>query len=197
MKKMYHTVIATSGALFFMALLSTQASAEVTFDNVIGVGYQSGFNDISDFHEELGYDVSSISFIGLSYRLAAKFDNGARIDTGFGPVTIMTGDASYSDIPLGLTLGYTFLEKETFRPYIRGGFTYHINSGDYVETGAGFGMLGAVGCEIGNDDGVSFFAEVAYDSAEATMQGRTWLQPNGITEDVNVNALVVTMGVVF
>ncbi|GEM_PF-1169536 len=197
MKKLYRLTGSAAGVVVLLGCLSSVAHAEVTLDNVIGIGYQNGFSDVSDFHETLGYDVNTLSYFGFSYRLAAKFENSVRMDFGLGPVMFMTGDASYSDIPFNATVGYTFLEKETFRPYVRGGFSYHINSGDYVDSDAGFGFLAALGCEIGDDDGVSFFAEVAYDTAEATLKGSTWVHPEVVEEDVTVNGLLLTVGIVF
>jgi len=181
----------------------TPSATAATFDHAIGLSYVSGFSDVVDFYDsEPDLSVDSLGPIGISYRFVINLDVGVRFDVGVGPIAaVVGGDVSYYDVPFQATAGYSLFPHHTFRPYVRGGFTYHLMDGDRVTSDAGTGLLGAVGVEIGKRGRISFFAEVAVDTAEATFEhadtsffGGT---QSGETEDINVTGTVVTVGVVF
>ena len=184
-------------SLIAVQIFFSSAYAGTTYDHAIGLTYLNGFSDVGDFHEDMGYDVEMMSNIGASYRFITNLDNCMRFDAGIGPVSMMFGDAEYWDIPLSFTAGYSFLSEEKFRPYIRGGFSYHFNDGDYVDTSAGFGLIGAVGFEIGKRGRTSFFIETAYDTAEATFKGTSYQNGKEKQEDIKINGLMISIGVVF
>jgi len=57
----------------------------------------------------------------------------------------------------------------------------------------GFGLLGAVGIEIGSRGKISGFFEIAYDTAEAEFEPYA-----GVDEtDIEVHGLIISGGVVF
>jgi hypothetical protein len=110
------------------------------------------------------------------------------------------GDVDYYDVPLQLTGGYSLFKDANVRPYLRAGLSYHFNDGDYVESSAGLGFIGAVGLEFGKPGRVSFFAEASIDSAEATFstaEGSASFVSSPSEEDIEVGGAQFTIGVVF
>ena len=186
--------IAVFCAVAFTLSLSAQTSQA---GNAIGLTYSSGFEDVLDWHEEHLYVDRSGLGLGISYRYIHDFNPNLRMDIGasyFGA----WGDVEYSDLPLQLTIGYNFLPGATFKPYVRGGMTYHIMDGDYVEKEADFGLLGAVGVEIGSR--ANFFAEVSVDTAEATFSTSAstsaWTR-SASEEDIKISDWMLTLGARF
>lgn len=191
--------IAITCGLIFSCFMSAQFS-HAESNHAFGLSYSSGFGDVVDWHDENLVVEDDFSWpIGLSYRYIHTFESDLRMDVGVGPISLIAGDITYHDIPTQLTLGYTFLKDGGFSPYIRGGVVYHLNGGDYVKTSADFGILGALGAEIGTSR-VKFFAEVAVDTAEATFstaEGNQLYVVKNSQEDIAVLDVHVTIGITF
>ena len=188
----------TSGLLIGSLGVLTVATAQATtVDNALGLSYVTGVHDVGDFYDDEEFlDVTTWP-VGLAYRLTVNLDVGVRFDFGVGPVVLMFGDADYWDVPLQATVGYSLFPHHTFRPYIRGGASYHFMDGDLVDSKAGAGLLGAVGVEIGKRGRVSFFGEVSLDTAEATFRHDNPAPGGSSSEDIKVSDVAVTLGVTF
>jgi len=174
--------------------LSTQLSHA---GNAIGLTYSSGFDDVANWHEDNLYVDRSGIGLGISYRYIYEIDSNLRLDVGAGYFGTW-GDIDYSDLPLQVTLGYNFAPGTTFKPYVRGGLSYHLMDGDYVDKEADVGFIGALGVEIGSRG--NFFAEVSIDTAEATFS--TSASSSAYTrhysvEDIAVNDVMLTLGARF
>lgn len=186
--------LAASCGLAISLSISAQLSQA---GNALGLSYASGFDDVANWHEDNLYVDRSGLGLGLSYRYIHEFDPNLRMDVGASYYG-MWGDVDYSDLPLQLTIGYNFAPSTTFNPYIRGGLSYHIMDGDYVEKDADVGFLGAIGVEIGS--GVSFFMEVSMDTAEATFNTNegSWYYTRRVSqEDLKISDVVFTLGARF
>lgn len=169
-----------------------------TFDHALGLSYVTGVGDVGDFYDdEASLDVTTWP-VGLTYRFVVNLDIGVRVDLGVGPIVLMLGDSDYWDVPLQATVGYSLFPHHTFRPYLRGGVSYHVMDGDLVDSKAGAGLLGAVGVEIGRRGRGSFFAEVSLDTAEATFRHENPSPGvNSRAEDIKVSDVAVTVGFTF
>ena len=194
MKKKRYSIML---ALFLMALQLAPGSAHATtYDHALGLTYVSGADDLADAYEKIPwlYESYTLIPIGLTYRFIINYDAGLRFDAGVGPVMYFGGAVEMWDVPVQLTVGYTFFPENKFRPYIRGGASYHFGSGDYNDD-AGFGFLGAVGAEIGTRGKFSFFIEASYDTAETTFS----INERGYRreEDIKINGFAVSVGVTF
>jgi Outer membrane protein beta-barrel domain len=86
--------------------------------------------------------------------------------------------------PLSLGLRVNFGADQRFRPYASGGLSYFLLDSDFGEVNDEVGYYGALGAAIGNPDGVSFFAEAIYRSAE----GEVKLDPEELADirDISV-----------
>lgn len=168
----------------------------------LGLSYVSGARDVWNWHEDnlnLDDDIVGIP-IGISYRYATLFESGMRLDVGVGPAVLIVNDVDYHDIPLQLSVGYSFLPSSDVRLYTRIGASIHINDGDYVKDEAGVGAIGAIGLEFGAPGSVSFFAEAAYDSAKATfstLESNEYYTRRFSEEEITVNDFLLTLGVRF
>jgi hypothetical protein len=189
-----------SGVALGLVLTSGVALAESA--HYLGGSYVSGAKEIWDWHEEnlyLDEDSGGIP-IGLSYRYANVLSSGMRVDAGVGPVVLIIGDVEYHDIPLQLTIGYSFSQSSNVRPYVRLGASYHISDGDYLKEKAGVGAVGAIGLEIGNPGSPSFFIEAMYDTAQATFstaQSNSYLVRQFSEKEIAVSDFLLTLGVRF
>jgi hypothetical protein len=161
--------------------------------------------DIWDWHKDNLYvdtDGGGIP-LGVSYRYANVFESGMRVDAGVGPIVLIVDEddnADYHDIPVQLSIGYSFSQSADVRPYARLGISYHINDGEYLKKRAGAGVIGAIGLEIGSPKSASFFIEAAIDTAESTFstaESNAYVVRQASEEDIAVNDFLLTMGVRF
>ena len=103
---------------------------------------------------------------------------------------MLMGDADHFQMPLSVTAGYTFMQNGPVSPYVRGGLSYHIASGDYVD-GSNMGFIGGVGVEFLKNKSNTFALalEAVYDSAEVDIENvRT-----GKTEGIKAAEFVVSL----
>lgn len=189
----------TAGLLL---LIVSGAAHSADSAHYFGFSYVSGAKDIWDWHEDnLNLDEFDHGApIGISYRYASLFDSGIRLDAGIGPFVLVTGDVEYTDVPIQMSLGYSFLESSDIRLYARLGATIHINDGDFLKDENAVGAIGAIGLEIGHSLSASFFVEASYDSAEATFTDIALddnFEPIRTEEDIIVNGFMLTLGARF
>ncbi|MES9989981.1 MAG: outer membrane beta-barrel protein [Candidatus Thiodiazotropha endolucinida] len=183
-------------------LLVSESALSADSAHYFGFSYVSGAKEIWDWHEDnLNLDeFEDGAPIGISYRYAFLFDSGIRLDAGIGPFVLVTGDVEYTDAPIQMSLGYSFLETSDFRFYARLGATIHINDGDFLKEENAVGAVGAIGLEIGHSLSASFFVEASYDSAEAIFTDIALddnFEPIRTEEDILVNGFMLTLGVRF
>ena len=188
------------GVALGLVLTSEVALSESA--HYLGASYVSGANDIWDWHEDNLYldDEGGGIPIGISYRYANIFDSGIRVDAGVGPAVLIVGDVEYHDIPVQLSIGYSFSQSSNVRPYARLGVSYHISDGDYLKDRAGPGVIGALGLEMGSPGSPSFFIEAMVDTAEGTFstaESNTYLTRRFSEEEIKVSDFLLTMGVRF
>jgi hypothetical protein len=89
-----------------------------------------------------------------------------------GPAMIMTGDATYWEVPLSITVGYTLFPDKAISPYVRVGPSYHVAGGDFYDS-SDVGVLAAVGVEFLQNGHFRFGVEDAYDGATTNIEKRT------------------------
>lgn len=156
----------------------------------VGLGGVTAFDDIADRYEAnlraKGYTVDADGAfpVGISFQPYVEFQTGLRLGCGVGPATFLwyeedtdvdyrgyhrkydddNNDVHFYDVPLNMTIGYTFMPTADISPYVRGGFIYHIADGDYVE-GVTPGLFGAVGIEFFRNNRVGCGVEVGYDTS--------------------------------
>jgi hypothetical protein len=143
----------------------------------IGISYVSGFNDLVDQYEDNlraeGYTtVSADSWpVGISFQPYYQWDDGLMVGVGVGPIMMITGDADHFQMPLSVTAGYTLMPNGPVSPYVRGGLSYHVASGDYVD-GSNMGFTGGVGIELlkTKNNKFAIAMEAMYDSAEVDIE---------------------------
>lgn len=108
--------------------------------NQIGISYASGISDVADIYEK---NLESSAFveevdvtlvpIGGSYSGHYQYDSGLRTGVGLGPLFLVLGDGSHTELPVYASVGWTFLREEKLSPFLSVGMSKHIVSGDYVE----------------------------------------------------------------
>lgn len=113
------------------------------------------------FNESLALELSATYFEELTDDpLANAFDSD-------DPVFEQQG---MNVTPLSAGLRWSFGANESFRPYASGGLTYFLLDSDFGEVNDEVGYYAALGAGFGNPDGMSFFAEAIYRSAEAEVK---------------------------
>ena len=128
------------------------------------------------FNETLGLEFSGTYFEELTDDpLANSVDSD-------DPVVVEQG---LNVTPLSVGLRVNFGDStSSFRPYVSGGATYFLLDSDFGEINDELGYYAALGAGIGNPDGMSFFAEAVYRSAE----GEVELDPDDLDDidDIDV-----------
>ncbi len=156
----------------------------------IQLSYVSGLGDVYDIYidnlKARGYDISSDFYvpIALSFHPFYEFDFGLRIGGGVGPIMLVlvqkktiygssssTDYTTYFDLPLNFHVGYTIIPKSPVSPYVKTGFVYHVNTGDYLKSSKP-GLLLAGGMDFLRTKRVNFGFEVAKDFSESTFEHR-------------------------
>ena len=156
----------------------------------IQISYVSGLGDVYDLYVDnlkaIGYDINSDFYIpiALSFHPFYEFDFGLRIGGGVGPIMLVlvqektiygssssTDYTTYFDLPLNFHVGYTIIPRSPVSPYVKTGFVYHVNTGDYLKSTTP-GLLLAAGVDFLRTKRVSFGFEVAKDFSESVFEQR-------------------------
>ena len=109
--------------------------------------------------------------IGLSFQPYYQFANGWRAGPGIGPFLIFLGDAHHVQVPLNLTVGYSFFRDADFSVYCRAGVSWHAAAGDYI-AGSRPGGYAAFGMEFLNTRSAHIGLETGWDGAEISLDSR-------------------------
>lgn len=180
--------ILSLGAMFNPASAQMDNTQAATYNwrFPVGISGISAYKDVVDLHEDnlklKSRDVDKHGHwpIGLSFQPHVEFNSGLRIGAGLGPATFVwfdednddddddnfdDDDVHFYDVPLNLTVGYTFLPTSDISPYVRAGLVYHIAGGDYVED-IRPGVLGAVGIEFFRNRRVGCGIEFGFDTSK-------------------------------
>lgn len=165
--------------VIFFSLIQPSQAGDMKFQ--VQLSYVSGLDDVYDLYinnlEAEGYIISS-KFnipIGICFHPYFEFDFGLRLGGGVGPIAmiIVSGaDASYFDLPVNVHVGYTLIPPSSVSPYVKTGFVYHVNSGEYLESSSP-GLFFAGGIDFLRTKRISFGFEVAMDLSEAKFQDKT------------------------
>jgi len=146
-----------------------------------GITYVSGISDLNDAYErnkeDEGYtDVKITSVpVGLGFFSHYQFDSGIRLGYGLGPLFLMGGDLSHTELPLYATAGYTFFPSSNVSPYVFGGFALHYVDGDYVQDRQFTGTIYGVGIEFARNSRVSYVVEIARDTTKVDVDTYTYI----------------------
>jgi len=136
----------------------------------LGYSYLKNVAEVKDAYKHLlkdagdDHDIYNIS-ISICFQPYYQFQNGYRAGAGIGPLIILAGDAYHVQVPLNLTLGYSFFSNSQISPYIRAGISYHMASGEYYASSSP-GYIGGIGIEFLNTKPLHFGFEIAYDASE-------------------------------
>ncbi len=167
----------------------------------VGLAYISGMGDIvSQYEDNLeadGYVTDSVNGmpLGIIAQPYFTYDSGLGFGMGLGPVILIYGDADFFNLPINACVRYTLKPKSNASIYFRGGLSYNISSGDYVEN-SNIGLVGAVGVELMRNRAVGLGFEIGYDSASIKLEHRTTLNPSD-TEDYKPVGLMISIFAVF
>jgi hypothetical protein len=179
--------------VFLILLTFSSYASAVDWRFPVGLSYAGNFHKVVDFHEDYwearGFDVDTSWQVpvGITFQPYVEFDFGLGIGAGFGPITYILTETDYYyyddddyyhhgdtetdfwNIPVNLNLRYSFIPKGGISPYIRGGISYNIADGDFVDKSKP-GPFGAVGVEFSRKNAVGFGFEVGYDASEITFE---------------------------
>lgn len=136
----------------------------------VGYSYLSHVKEIKDSYKHLLKDRKNKddiynTSISISFQPYYQFHSGLRSGAGIGPLILLLGDARHVQIPLNLTLGYTFGPLSDYSAHVRTGISYHLASGDYYSASIP-GLYAAIGVEMFHSKRARLGIETAYDGAE-------------------------------
>jgi hypothetical protein len=167
--------IAVCIQVFLILLISSSYASATDWRFPFGLTYAGNFTKVVDLYkdnlEAEGYDVDTkfVLPVGLTFQPYVEFDFGLGIGAGFGPIMFITTnqDKDFFNVPINMNLRYSFIPKGDISPYVRGGISYNIASGDYRDKSKP-GPFGAVGVEFSRKKPVGFGFEVGYDASTIT-----------------------------
>jgi len=186
MKKVFSCIICT---LTIFSLATQSKAGDMKYPLMLT--YIGGMGDINELYLDnlringLEDETNFYIPLGLSFHPFYEFDYGLRLGGGIGPFMLVymsiktiygssstTNSKYYFDIPVNVNIGYTLIPPSPVSPYIKAGFIYHINSGDYLESTSP-GLYIAGGLDFLRNKRINFGLEVAMDLSEATFEDRT------------------------
>lgn len=129
-----------------------------------GISITSGFSDLIDEYEQLGYETEFEWPVGLTFDLYYDFGNGLGIGGGLGPAIYLGGDLDVFVLPVGLDARYTFYLSASTGLYVRGGARYNIADGDYLGDSR-IGPFAAIGINFGRGKKIGWGIELSYDGS--------------------------------
>jgi hypothetical protein len=135
----------------------------------LGYSFLSNVDELKDTYKHLsvthgdGSHVYNLS-VGIIFNPYRQYSNGIRIGPGVGPLILLLGDAHHVEVPVNMTIGYSFFSDANYSPYLKTGISYHIASGDYLADSTP-GFYGGLGIEIFNQKRIHLGIEAAYDAA--------------------------------
>lgn len=148
------------------------------WDYGVGVSYVSGISDVADVYEDnlntgpfTSVDVILIP-IGPGFVSRYQADSGITVNLGVGPVFLIAGDASHTEVSFSATVGYSFNKDGDTSPYIRVGAVAHSVNGDYVVS-SDPGLLAATGVEFGRNQGLNWGIELSVDDSTVVLEDLT------------------------
>jgi hypothetical protein len=197
--------------IIFLLSQICQAGGDMKFP--VQLSYVSGLGDVYDLYvdnlEARGYDISSDFYlpIALSFHPFYEFDFGLRIGGGIGPIMLVlvqektiygssssTDYTTYFDLPLNFHVGYTIVPRSPVSPYVKTGFVYHVNTGDYLKSTKP-GFLVAAGLDFLRTKRVNFGFEVAKDFSESTFEHRIEEDWTYYTTEKTISTGGLTIGI--
>ena len=178
----------------------------------IQLSYVSGLGEVYDLYvdnlEAEGYSINSDFYIpiALSFHPFYEFDFGLRIGGGIGPIMFVlvqqktiygssssTESTTFFDLPLNFHVGYTIIPRSPVSPYVKTGFVFHVNTGEYLESSSP-GLLMAAGVDFLRTKRVNFGFEVAKDFSESTFKYKIDDGWNYYTTEKTINTGGLTIG---
>ncbi|MGA1840651.1 MAG: hypothetical protein ACMUIU_08500 [bacterium] len=152
-----------------VSFISSAIAADWRFP--VALTYISGWSDVKDLYEDNldteGYSYEEVSGlpVGLSFQPYVELDKGFAVGGGVGPLMLILGDWDFFDLPLRMDFRYIVMPQNDTAAYFRIGPSFHLASGDYVESD-GAGIFVGAGVEFLRTRRVGMGIELAYDSAE-------------------------------
>jgi len=136
----------------------------------LGYAYLSNVEEIKDSYKHLSKDAEADhdifnTSVSLCFQPYYQFQNGCRAGAGIGPLVLLAGDAVHIQVPVNVTLGYSFFKDSKISPYLRTGISFHMASGDYYANSSP-GFFGSIGVEFFNTNPAHIGFETAYDASE-------------------------------
>jgi len=136
----------------------------------LGYSYLSNVKELKDSYKHLAKDAGENNSIyntsmSICFQPYYQFQSGLRAGAGVGPLILLIGDAYHVQMPLNMTVGYSFFMDSNISLYLRTGISYHIASGDYYASSKP-GFFSGIGIEILNTEPLHIGLEIAYDASE-------------------------------
>ncbi len=156
--------------IVFFSIPAPGSSESGAWRFALGYSFLSNAYELRDAYKHLSKDAgddNSIynTSISICFQPYYQFQNGFRAGAGIGPLVLLIGDATHVQVPVNMTLGYSFFTDSKISPYVRTGISYPIASGDYYADSSP-GFFSGMGIEILNTNPIHMGFEMAYDASE-------------------------------
>lgn len=176
MNRIQCNLIAVTAAAALLGPATGLAQGDArAFQFQLGLTLVSGMGDLEDqiVANNPAFRAITISPIGLSASFLYRVAENWRVAASIGPVVAGTGDASFTIVPVGLSIRYDFARGDGGSgPFVRLGVEQAIANGDFVETGNAGGVA-ALGYDFGDARRGGWGLELAHRSAKVDVPGIT------------------------
>lgn len=139
----------------------------------VGLSYLNGYDDLEDAFNAIGFELDGAP-LGVRFDVGQVFENGVGWDLVIGPIFLVSGDTDAFGLPVSGTVSYTVNPNDTMSLYGRGGVSFILADGDYMESGD-LGFEAALGITFYRDRPVGFGFEVGYNSATVEVSRGTFV----------------------
>ncbi len=161
-KKILYTLLAV--LCLKLGAFSQENTNSQGLEYSLGLNYLSGYSDLIDAYERVGYEFDFESPLGLNFAISSEYNSGLGWEANLGPAIAIFGDLSAFIMPIDLLATYEFAKDANISPFVKLGGSYILANGDFLGATTP-GVKGAVGIAFNKNQKTEYGVQLSLNTA--------------------------------